>query len=371
MKKYEQDCVKGIRTFCWPSYTCTPSRNGLAVTSYLPIDNYVCQDLKSFPSYQKNPNVKPETMAFYGTHTSSIMFYANEYGLFSMFDLQQSTFSYNSYACSNHPSSNPYYEMTHFPGTDKELFPGNTSMSTMSFKDNNMEFFGFDNVEKFGLMTLYGEDYSTGNYKSKNYRYGFVFNLYPKVNFDYNYTDVFSNFKYNDFDINRGDYHYPYKKVIYRIDIKNDMVRYYYGEYRPANRGNPYNDSMSGFINEISGVSNLPYFTKYRNKLFPGKPVNDLNKDYHHFAITGFSNHYGNGVSYTYYGKLNEYYNEYNKLSYSLPNWTKTVNVDSSDWTYIYPPNYSGILTDMYSISNDTNVTFVFSYFSMLAEYTG
>ena len=363
VKKYEQDCVKGIRTFYWPSYTHTGI--GVHSTSYVPIDNYVCQDLKSFPSYQKNPNIKSGTMAFYGTHMSSMTFYLKEYGVLGLLNLQQSTFSYNSYACSNNadPNSNPYTKTTKFPGTDKELFPDMTSIQTITFIDNNMASLG---VKKFGLMTLYGEDYSTNNYKNKNFRYGFVFNLYPEVDLDNNYIDVDTNFKYNTVNVNE---HYPHKNVIYRIDISNGRVRYYYGKYRPAYPGNPsVLDPSSGFINEISGVSNSSYFGKYRNKLFPEKPVNDVNKDYHHFAITGFNNNYQYGVSYTYYGQLNGAF-EMNKLSYSLPNWTKTVNVNKRGWTYIYPPDYSGILTDMYSTSNDTNVTFVFSYFSMSAQY--
>ena len=105
-----------------------------------------------------------------------------------------------------------------------------------------------------------------------------------------------------------------------------------------------------------------------RNKLFSSRPVNDINKNYHHFAITGFDNNYGSGISYTYYGQLNKHFAG-NKISYSLPIWEKTVNIDSPEWSYIYPPNYSGILVDMYSFSNDTNVTFAFAYFSMLAEY--
>lgn len=361
-KRYEVDCVKGIRTFCWPSYTCMPTRLGIEVTSYMPIDNYVCCDLKSFPSYQKNPNLKLGTMAFYGTYISSISFYIREFGHENFkYILQQNTFSYNSYACSDNV---PYksLDITHFIGVDKELFPDRTSMQTMQFEDNNMASFG---VQKFGLMTLYGEDYSTGKYKNYNYRYSFIFNLYPEVDLTVNYLDCFQNFKYNNININEN---YPYKNFIYRIDITNNRVRYYYGKYRPTNYKNPLNDNMSGFINEISGVSNVSYFGIYRDKLFSNKPVNDINKNYHHFAVTGIKNNYGRGVSYTYYGKLNGLY-EQNKLSYSLPNYTKTVNVDSTGWTYVYPPNYSGILTDIYSSTNDTRVTFTFSYFSMLAEY--
>ena len=111
MKKYEQDCVKGIKIFDWPSYTCTLSTNSdgtvNTVTSYVPIDNYVCQDLKSFPSYTKNPNIKSGTMAFYGTNMSSDRFYQDEYLTFGDQMLDKNTFSYNSYACSNHPKFKP------------------------------------------------------------------------------------------------------------------------------------------------------------------------------------------------------------------------------------------------------------------------
>lgn len=374
-KKYEQDCVKGIRTFCWPSYTFTPKQDGVAVTTYLPIDGYYIEDINFFKyglnyDNQYTPNGE---MAYYGVgHDRSIrdnyhLVYGNirdpekrEETITKR--IEERTFSYNSYGCSS--KNKEYYSTTYFIGEDKELFPGKKYVNTMSFVDNNMAAFG---VEKFGLMTLYGEDFSTQNFKNHNYRYSFVFNLYPEVNLNLSYIDDFSNFKYNNININKN---YPYKNFIYRIDINNNRVRYYYGKYRPTNYKNPYNDSRSGFINEISGISNPSYFIIRSNNLFKNKPVNDINKDYHHFAIIGFNNNYGRGASYTYYGELNGYdYYKYNKISYSLPNWTKTVNIDSRGWTYIYPPNYSGILTDIYSFSNDTNVTFVFSYFSMLAEY--
>ena len=364
VKKYEQDCVKGIRIFDWPSYTCTLSTNSdgtvNTVTSYVPIENYVCQDLKSFPSYQKNPNVESGTMAFYGTSMSSGKFYRNEYGILGDIRLQLSTFSYNSYACSNHPSSSPS-KYTHFPSVDKELFPNNTFVQTTRFMDNNMASIG---LRKFGLMTLYGEDYSTGNYKNKNYRYGFIFNLYPEVYPD-NYIVFYGSFKHAKINANK---YYPYKNFIYRINIGPDMTIAYYAKYRPGYPKNPIVNSSSGFINEISGVSNISYFGIYRDKLFPNIPVNDLNKNFHHFAITGFDNNYGSGVSYTYYGQLNGNF-ERNKISYSLPIWKKTVNIDSPGWTYLCAPEYGGILIDMYSLSNDTNVTFEFGYFSMLAEY--
>lgn len=365
VKKYEQDCVKGIRIFDWPSYTCILSTNSdgtvNTVTSYVPIDNYVCQDLKSFPSYQKNPNIKSGTMAFYGTNMSSGRFYRNEYSILGDIRLQQSTFSYNSYACSNHPSSSPSNIYTDFPSVDKELFPNVVSAQTIRFMDNNMASSG---LKKFGLMTLYGEDYSTGNFKNKNYRYGFVFNLYPEVYPD-NYIVFYGSFKHAKINVNK---YYPHKNFIYRINIGPDMTIAYYAKYRPGYPKNPIVNSSSGFINEISGVSNISYFMIARDKLFPSRPVNDLNKNYHHFAITGFDNNYGSGVSYTYYGQLNANF-ERNKISYSLPIWEKTVNIDSPDWTYLCAPEYGGILIDMYSISNDTNVTFSFAYFSMLAEY--
>ena len=370
VKKYEVDCVKGIRIFDWPSYTCTLSTNSdgtvNTVTSYVPIDNYVCQDLKSFPSYQKNPNVESGTMAFYGTNMSSGRFYKNEYLILGGIMLQQSTFSYNSYACSNHPSSDLSNISTLFPGTDKELFPDAVGTQTIRFLDNNVAP-GSTEMRTFGLMTLYGEDYSTGNFKNKNYRYGFVFNLYPEVDLNTNRIVLYSSFKHININVNE---HFPYKNVIYRIDMNPNMTIIYYGKYRPAYPENPIVNSSSGFINEISGVSNTSYFMIARDKLFSSRPVNDLNKNYHHFAITGFDNNYGSGISYTYYGQLNwDLWGNKNKLTYSLPSWKKTVNIDSPDWKYIYPPNYSGILIDMYSTSNDTNVTFTFAYFSMLAEY--
>ena len=368
VKRYEVDCVKGIKIFDWPSYTCTLSTNSdgtvNTVTSYVPIDNYVFRDLKWFPSYQKNPNIEWGTMAFYGTNISSVDFYEEEYGLSGDMRLQQSTFSYNSYACSNHPSSNPSNIYTHFPSVDKELFPNNISEQTIHFMDNNMASIGF---RKFGLMTLYGEDYSTGNYENKNYRYGFVFNLYPEVYPD-NYVVFYGSFKHAKINVNK---YYPYKNFIYRINIGPAMTIAYYAKYRPGYPKNPIVNSSSGFINEISGVSNISYFGVYRDKLFPNIPVKDFNK-YHHFAITGFDNNYGSGVSYTYYGQLNGQLIgnlNRNKISYSLPIWEKTVNIDSPDWTYLCAPEYGGILVDMYSLSNDTNVTFAFGYFSMLAEY--
>ena len=113
--------------------------------------------------------------------------------------------------------------------------------------DNNMYGLG---IKKFGLMTLYGEDYSTGNYKNKNYRYGFVFNLYPEVDLNTNRIIAYRSFKNINININQ---YYPQKNFIYRIDMCSDMTIIYYGKYRPAYPGNPSVNSSSGFINEISG----------------------------------------------------------------------------------------------------------------------
>ena len=64
-KRYEEDKVKGVKLFAWPTYThyittVNPS------TVYVPIDNYTCVDMKTWPSYQKNPNFKSKTCAYYG-----------------------------------------------------------------------------------------------------------------------------------------------------------------------------------------------------------------------------------------------------------------------------------------------------------------
>ena len=378
VKKYEQDCVKGIRIFDWPSYTCTLSTNSdgtvNTVTSYVPIDGYYIEDINFFKygfNYDDQYTPKGE-MAYYGVGFDRSIRdnYYFVYGNIKDESVREKTidkrieeriFSYNSYACSNYPSSSPSNIYTNFPTVDKELFPGSTSTQTIRFMDNNMVSNG---PEKFGLMTLYGEDYSTGNFKNKNYRYGFVFNLYPEVYPD-NYIVFYGSFKHANINVNE---YYPHNKFIYRINIGPDMTIAYYAKYRPGYPKNPIVNSSSGFINEISGVSNISYFGRYRDKLFQSRPVNDLNKNYHHFAITGFDNNYGSGVSYTYYGQLNADF-ERNKISYSLPIWKKTVNIDSPDWAYLCAPEYGGILIDMYSISNDTNVTFAFAYFSMLAEY--
>ena len=340
----------------------------------MPIDGYYIEDINFFKygiNYDDQYTPKGE-MAYYGVGLDRSI-RDNYYFVYGNINntpvrektinkrIDERTFSYNSYACSNHPSSSLFNIYTYFPTVDKELFPGSTSTQTIRFMDNNMVSIG---PEKFGLMTLYGEDYSTGNYKNKNYRYGFVFNLYPEVYPD-NYIVFYGSFKHANININK---YYPHNKFIYRINIGRDMTIAYYARYRPGYPKNPIVNSSSGFINEISGVSNISYFGRYRNKLFPSRRVNDLNKNYHHFAITGFDNNYGSGVSYTYYGRLNADAKR-NQISYSWPIWKKTVNIDSPNWTYICAPEYGGILIDMYSISNDTNVTFEFAYYSMLAEY--
>ena len=45
VKRYEIDCIKGIKLFDWPSYTCAPQRNGTTITSYIPIPRYTVKNL--------------------------------------------------------------------------------------------------------------------------------------------------------------------------------------------------------------------------------------------------------------------------------------------------------------------------------------
>ena len=124
MKKYEQDCVKGIRIFDWPSYTCTLSTNSdgtvNTVTSYLPIDGYYIEDINFFKygfNYDDQYTPKGE-MAYYGVGLDRSIRdnYYFVYGNIKDVSVREKTinkrieeriFSYNSYACSNHPSSSP------------------------------------------------------------------------------------------------------------------------------------------------------------------------------------------------------------------------------------------------------------------------
>ena len=158
-KRYEEDKVKGVKLFAWPTYTHYITQ-AYPSTVYVPIDNYTCVDMKTWPSYQKNPNFKSKTCAYYGMSLDpgNLCMLIKEYGGYNYDSwYSQYSYAYNSYGCSEISEYNISEFITYFENRDIELF-NSDSYNLVNFADYNMAGFG---VEKFGLMTLYGEDYST------------------------------------------------------------------------------------------------------------------------------------------------------------------------------------------------------------------
>ena len=149
--------------------------------------------MKTWPSYQKNPNFKSKTCAYYGMFLDpgNLCMLIKEYGV-GQYDswYSQYSYAYNSYGCSDGCSERSKYNtskfITYFENRDIELF-NSDSYNLVNFADYNMAGFG---VEKFGLMTLYGEDYSTGKYDNNNFRYYFACRLTARpedINIRYKY----------------------------------------------------------------------------------------------------------------------------------------------------------------------------------------
>ena len=358
MKRYEIDKVKGVRLFTWPTYTHYITTIS-PTTVYVPIDNYTCMDMKKWPSYQKNPNFKSGTCAYYGMtlDPGNIFMQKKEYGIImpGWYDIY--SYAYNSYGCSELSKYNISEFTTYFENKDIELF-NSYKYPLVNFADYNMASFG---IQKFGLMTLYGEDYSTGKYKNNNFRYYFACRLTADTE-NIKSIDVHGNFSSTNFKI-------PDNNVIIGAKITRNNTTWYYAPLR-ATIKDQFNKDV--YINEISNIDVYSYFNIVSHNSLNYSYANDVNKNYHHFVVTGVdnSNYNKTKYAYTYFGGLNNkstFSAKSNKISYCADRFVIKVQYNSQRTTYIHHPNNSMALTDLFVSGSD--LIFSFTYFNIKAEY--
>ena len=359
VKRYEKDKVKGVKLFTWPTYTHYISTS-YPTTVYVPIDNYTCVDMKTWPSYQKNPNFKSGTCAYYGMFLDPGNFYMlnKEYGM-GQYDswYSQYSYAYNSYGCSEISKYNVSSFKTYFENKDIELFNSN-SYNLVNFADYNMASLG---IQKFGLMTLYGENYSTGKYDNNNFRYYFACRLTARPE-DINMIKVFGNFSSTNFKI-------PNNNVIIGAEISRNITTWYYAPLR-ATIKDQFNKDV--YINEINNIDVFSYFSIISHNSLNYSYANDVNKNWHHFVVTGVdnSNYNKTKYAYTYFGGLNNqstFSSKHNKISYCESRYVVKVNYNSQRTAYIHHPNNSMVLTDIFI--SGSNLVLSFSYFNLRAEY--
>ena len=360
-KKYEEDKVKGVKLFTWPTYTHYITAGHLS-TVYVPIDNYTCVDMKTWPSYQKNPNFKSKTCAYYGMtlDPGNLSMLIREYGMHGINYnswYSQYSYAYNSYGCSERSKYNINSFKTYFENRDIELFNSN-SYNLVNFADYNMASPGFT---KFGLMTLYGEDFSTRKFDNNNFRYYFACRLTARPE-DIRVIRLFGNFSSIYFKI-------PDNNVIIGARISRNSTAWYYAPLR-ATIKDQFNKDV--YINEISDIDVFSYFTIISHNSLKYSYVNDVNKNYHHYVVTGVNNVIYNKTkyAYTYFGGLNNisiFSMKQNKISYCEHNYIAKVNYNSPNISYIHHPNNSMVLTDMLVSGSDLILSF--SYFNLKAEF--
>ena len=361
-KRYEQDKVKGIHIFTWPTYTHYINQSQLR-TVYVPIDNYTCADMKTWPSYQKDPKFKSKTCAYYGTSLDpgSTYMIKKEYGWDDIFQydpwLENYSYAYNSYGCSEKAKYDIRNFKTYFEAIDIELFQ--TSICNLvNFADYNMASFGF---EKFGLMTLYGEDFNTtGKYANNNFRYYFACKLTARPE-DIRTMTVYSNYSSINFKI-------PDNNVIIGAKISRSSITWYYAPLRATIQDEFKKDV---YINEITNIDVYSYFHIVTHNSLTYSYANNVNKNLRHFVVTGVdnSNYNRTRYAYTYFGGLNNDFPSFkmNKISYCERRYVAKVNYNSKNTTYIHHPNNSIALTDLFVSGSD--LIFSFSYFNLKAEF--
>ena len=360
-KKYEEDKVKGVKLFTWPTYTHYITA-GHPSTVYVPIDNYTCVDMKTWPSYQKNPNFKSKTCAYYGMtlDPGNLSMLIREYGMHGINYnswYSQYSYAYNSYGCSERSKYNINSFKTYFENRDIELFNSN-SYNLVNFADYNMASPGFT---KFGLMTLYGEDFSTRKFDNNNFRYYFACRLTARPE-DINMIRVSGNFSSANFKI-------PDNNVIIGVKISRNSTTWYYAPLR-ATIKDQFNKDV--YINEISDIDVFSYFTIISHNSLNYSYANDVNKNYHHYVVTGVdnSNYNKTKYAYTYFGGLNNisiFSMKQNKISCCEHKHIAKVNYNPLITSYIYHPNNSMVLTDMLVSGSDLILSF--SYFNLRAEF--
>lgn len=419
MKRYEVDCVKGIKLFDWPSYTCTPSRNGLTITSYIPIPRYTVKNILNcyidilgnhlnrwdsisstnisyilndkYNKYKdlgnltysyilKNSNNAELYMYIPDIHSSVNDGKSAKIGIdvyisyFSSLGKKNTCmistygcefYSYNSYACNNISNENPPYLYLSSKCLD---YGGNL------FYDNNnplipvIQYTGpiiYWN-RGFGLMTIYGNNYPN-NFKNNNYAVKFMFRLVPDLS-NSNISTFPGLYDINSFKI-------PNNCCIYKIDVdQSSNWDIYYAPLKAAYPNNPAKNEFSGFINEINEIEISSYFYTFAHGDIKFSYVNDINPNYHHFCLTGMSNANHTKGTYAYYGGLNNFGQPFstkmNKISYLKNNYIVEADIYSNGYGVkeYYEPNYEGILIDIMKKPNERKVILVFSYFILNAE---
>ena len=417
MKRYEIDCVKGIKLFDWPSYTCTPLRNGFTITSYIPIPRYTVKNILNcytnvlgvkfvrwnsigsnnsyilndkykdlgnltYSYILKNSNNAELYMYIPDIHSSVNDGKSPKIGIdvyisyFSSINKKNTCiistdgcefYSYNSYACNNISNENPPFLYLSSECLD---YGGNR------FYDNNRSTYLMPVIQYtgpiihwnkgFGLMTIYGNNYPN-NFKNNNYAVKFMFRLVPDLS-NSNIATFIGLYNINSFKI-------PNNCCIYKIDVdQRSNWDIHYAPLKAAYPNNPAKNEFSGFINEINEIEISSYFYTFAHGDIKSSYVNDINPNYNHFCLTGMSNvNYTEGT-YAYYGGLNNFGQPFstkmNKISYLKNNYIVEADIYSNGHGVkeYYEPNYEGILTDIIKKPNERKVTLVFSYFILNAE---
>ena len=415
MKRYEIDCVKGIKLFDWPSYTCTPLRNGFTITSYIPIPRYTVKNILncytnvlgvkfvrwnsisySYILNDKYKDLGNLTYSYILKNSNNAELYMYIPDIYSSVNDDKSPkigidvyisyfssinkkntciistdgcefYSYNSYACNNISNENPPFLYLSSECLD---YGGNR------FYDNNRSTYLMPVIQYtgpiihwnkgFGLMTIYGNNYPN-NFKNNNYAVKFMFRLVPDLS-NSNISTFIGLYNINSFKI-------PNNCCIYKIDVdQRSNWDIHYAPLKAAYPNNPAKNEFSGFINEINEIEISSYFYTFAHGDIKSSYVNDINPNYNHFCLTGMSNVNHTEGTYAYYGGLNNFGQPFstkmNKISYLKNNYIVEADIYSNGHGVkeYYEPNYEGILTDIIKKPNERKVTLVFSYFILNAE---
>ena len=411
-KRYEVDCVKGIKLFDWPSYTL---RNSYNVTSYIPIPRYTVKNILNCytnvsgrklvkwggipTSYILNDKYKDLGNLTYSyilknSNNAELYMYipdiysgVNDDKLSKIgIDVYISYFSsignkntciisteecefysYNSYACNNISNENPplLYLNSKCLDYDGNIFYNNSS-STYSIPviQYNGPIIHWN--KGFGLMTIYGNNYPN-NFKNNNYAVKFMLKLVPDLS-NSNIVTFTGLYNINSFKI-------PNNSCIYQIDVDTrSHWDIHYAPLKAAYPDNPAKNAFSGFINEINEIEISSYFYTFARGNIKSSYVNDINPNYHHFCLTGMSNDNHTKGTYAYYGGLNNFGQPFpskmNKISYLQNTYIVEADIYSNSHRVkrYYEPNYEGILIDILKKPKENKVILVFSYFILNAE---
>lgn len=416
VKRYEEDCVKGIKLFDWPSYTCMPSRLGIEVTSYIPIPRYTVKNILncytnlgsvklvrwgniSATSYILNDKYKDLgnlTYSYILRNSNNAELYMYIPDIYSGVNDGKSPkigidvyisyfssignknkciistdecefYSYNSYACNNISNEKPPFLSLSSKCLDYDgniFYENDNSTYLMPVIQYTGPIVHWN--KGFGLMTIYGNNYPN-SFKNNNYAVKFMFKLVPDLS-NSNIATFPGLYNINSFKI-------PNDCCIYKIDVDpRSHWDIHYAPLKAAYPNNPAKNEFSGFINEINKIEISSYFYTFAHGNIKSSYVNDINPNYHHFCLTGMSNTNHTKGTYAYYGGLNNFgqlfSTKMNKISYLQNNYIAEADIYSNGHGVkeYYEPNYEGILTDIIKKPNESKVILVFSYFILNAE---